>query len=876
MQQITSAFETDPCAAVVVAGAAGVGKSRLSADAVAALASTGRPVAHVIGTQSAAGIPFGAFVQLLPDVGQDPGTPLQLLQMLSRAVSDRAHDGRPLVLRVDDAHLLDAGSAALVHQLVQSQSCGVVASVRTPDVAPDPIVALWKDGLAQRIDLRPLTRGECDELAASYLGGVVANASLLWLWEVSAGNPLFVRELLVGARESNSVYTQDGIWFLRLPLPAPARLTDLIRSRLTTVAPKTAEVVDLVALGEPLGFADLLGVVGAEPLEDAESRGLIVATQDRERAEVRLAHPLYGELLRSQIPTTRTRRLSRLLVDLLEQSGARRRDDLMRIAAWRLDAGALDNPDLLEQAARRARAVRDFALAARLARAAMASGGGVTAGIVLAETEFAVGRHDEAEEVLRALVPTCTSDEERASVANARAYNLGMLMGDEAAAAAVVREALETIQDLALRSRLLARQALNDLYSGRLSASLDDAEQLIASNDEIAQRRGAYARSMALALLGRTGDAVTTAYEAYDVHRRSIAASGPSNSLADYQPPEAQLIGAVVGHLLGGRLFDAERDARTGYDTGVQHHDKEFQATYSVLLGWVLVERGRLVSAANVFREGAAINRELDDLAPLRWCVAGIVVAEAMAGNVTRAQEAIAALDELPSHWMVALDLHLVERCRAWWLITSGQRTAAQALLRSAADSARGMEQAPAEAVLLHDLVRLGDAKSVVARLAEIESVVDGDLVAAYANHAAARARWDGAGLEVASGQFEKIGASLLAAEAAAAAAEAYHRSGDVRRASALARERTRLQGLSEATDSPLLVDADVTAPLTQREMEIARLAAAGMSSKSIAERLVVSVRTVDNHLQHVYAKLGVTNRAGLEKALHEPGLGRK
>ena len=51
-----------------------------------------------------------------------------------------------------------------------------------------------------RIDLRPLTRGECDELAASYLGGVVANASLLWLWEVSAGNPLFVRELLVGAR----------------------------------------------------------------------------------------------------------------------------------------------------------------------------------------------------------------------------------------------------------------------------------------------------------------------------------------------------------------------------------------------------------------------------------------------------------------------------------------------------------------------------------------------------------------------------------------------------------------------------------------------------------------------------------------------------
>ena len=41
-------------------------------------------------------------------------------------------------------------------------------------------------------------------------------------------------------------------------------------------------------------------------------------------------------------------------------------------------------------------------------------------------------------------------------------------------------------------------------------------------------------------------------------------------------------------------------------------------------------------------------------------------------------------------------------------------------------------------------------------------------------------------------------------------------------------------------------------------------LAADGMTSKDIAERLLLSVRTVDNHLQHVYAKLGVSSRAGL------------
>ena len=51
---------------------------------------------------------------------------------------------------------------------------------------------------------------------------------------------------------------------------------------------------------------------------------------------------------------------------------------------------------------------------------------------------------------------------------------------------------------------------------------------------------------------------------------------------------------------------------------------------------------------------------------------------------------------------------------------------------------------------------------------------------------------------------------------------------------------------------------------LTRREREIAELAALGLSSRQIAERLVVSVRTVDNHLQRVYRKLGIARRAEL------------
>jgi DNA-binding NarL/FixJ family response regulator len=48
-------------------------------------------------------------------------------------------------------------------------------------------------------------------------------------------------------------------------------------------------------------------------------------------------------------------------------------------------------------------------------------------------------------------------------------------------------------------------------------------------------------------------------------------------------------------------------------------------------------------------------------------------------------------------------------------------------------------------------------------------------------------------------------------------------------------------------------------------------MAARGLSSKTIAERLVVSVRTVDNTLHQVYGKLGVSNRADLRPLLAGP-----
>ena len=49
---------------------------------------------------------------------------------------------------------------------------------------------------------------------------------------------------------------------------------------------------------------------------------------------------------------------------------------------------------------------------------------------------------------------------------------------------------------------------------------------------------------------------------------------------------------------------------------------------------------------------------------------------------------------------------------------------------------------------------------------------------------------------------------------------------------------------------------------LTRREVEVLRLAARGLTTRQIADRLFISPKTADHHIQHIYAKIGVSTRA--------------
>ncbi len=184
-----------------------------------------------------------------------------------------------------------------------------------------------------------------------------------------------------------------------------------------------------------------------------------------------------------------------------------------------------------------------------------------------------------------------------------------------------------------------------------------------------------------------------------------------------------------------------------------------------------------------------------------------------------------------------------------------------------AAAFVRETEQAVYEVMLLHDAATLGAAEAVVERLRVLRASVDGAYAPAAAAHAEAMLAADGPALDDVSRDFEAMGMNLVAAEAAFQAVQAYRANGLIARASSSTSRGERLAGLCEGARTPALMSAAQPLSLTSREREIATLAAA-LSNKEIADRLVLSVRTVEWHLQRAYAKLGIESRDELAATL--------
>jgi hypothetical protein len=341
--------------------------------------------------------------------------------------------------------------------------------------------------------------------------------------------------------------------------------------------------------------------------------------------QARLAHPLYGEVQRAQIGTLHARRLRGRIAQALTDTGGRRADDTLRRAVLMLDSDLPTDSVLLTSAARRATELGELALAVRVARAAVAAGGGFKPRLLLGHTLGWSGRGAEADTELAALSALARTDAQQAQAAICRAAILGLSVGHLAQAEAVLDAIASTVSDDVAALELAAMRSVLDAFRGRTVQAAEDAARVLANPrcSPTATQLAGWGLAAACGGLGRLQRA--------DENLSRIDARA--------NPGLHQAAGVVTfwvrGLLLAGLLDQAEQAARR-YRERCQDTPGPGEMLTIAMCAAVATSRGQVQTAARWYRQGIA---SIQDSDPGGWSFHALVFltsALGMAGDVTQ------------------------------------------------------------------------------------------------------------------------------------------------------------------------------------------------------------------------------------------------
>ena len=845
---------------IEIVGEDGVGKSRLARELVGKASARGMATAWIVASRATSDIPFGAFVHLIsvPAEATDEG---RLLADLLAELTRPASKGDRLVLGIDDAHLLDNHSAALVRGLVTRSDVFMIMTRRPGDRTAVDLTELWKDGRLERVQVDPLSEGETGLLLEVALDGIVEPITQSALWRRSGGNPLFLRELVLGGLESQKLVQTSAGWRALEGLAPSDRLNQLVETRLGRLDAAERQVVEALAIGGAVDLQTFDGLDDPQALDRLDDRRLVEIDRSGNRQVVRLAHPMYADAVAATIPSTRARHVKRWLGDRLESTGARRRDDLLRLALWRLEGGGDMPATLALNAAGRALSVFDAPLAERFARAALAADpDNFAAQLALGRAAAAQQRVEDADNVLARAESLAGTDADISAVALARADLLGFRAGRAADASAVLDAAAARVINEDWRDEIDSLRALFRTGAGDLLG-------VAAIGDRLMLRPTARPRtvvhtlmysSVANVMLGRLAEAGTQVDLALEL--------APQTREELPLAPDMLQMNRAMAFAYAGRLAQSITTCEVAQREAIGAGAVEVAAMWAMILAECQMLAGNIGGGLQTVVGALEVARERDTFS-VRGIQAG--VATVLALWLGRHDDARVLHQEI-------VDQHLVrdvrsriqfDRATVWITWLDEGPAAAARLALAAGDRAASDTHLVWAAWTFHDAVRLGYPGLVRDRLTAIADSVEGDLVATMAQHAAALAEGDGTKLDRVSAAFERMGSALCAAEAAANAQDAHQRAGEPVLAR-IARARANfLSGALPGVATPPLATV-TTASLTPRELEIAMLAAGGQSSSEIGRRLNISVRTVDNHLGAVYGKLGIAGRHDLSSVL--------
>ncbi|BBY37482.1 LuxR family transcriptional regulator [Mycobacterium mantenii] len=851
MRRSLAALSSGDFYGAALVGDSGLGKSTLARMLAKTVESAGRTVRFALGTQTGRAVPLGAFSRALSlSVAHEPAV------MLAAAHNTLCQD-KNLVVVVDDAHLLDPLSATLVNQLVAGHSARLIVTIQSGEPVLDAVTALLKERLLLTVHVDPFTREQTELLAGAVLGGPVDTQLVDELLERSAGKPLLLRSFLTAGRASGALVHTEDRWQLGGPLRGDRELHDALEFRLQSLSPGELEVVELLATAEELKWEVLRDICDPDAVAALERRGLIQLIPDGSHTVAQLNHPMLGEAATRHAGMVRSRQLNGKLARALQKHQRKRAGapvlrlpgppGRIRLAQFMMRSDLEPDLDVVITAAADALATSDVVLGEELARFAVDRDGGLPAALVLAEAVSWQGRGEEADSILINAEPDGDDDWLIARWGCLRAANLFWGCMDVEAATRVLDEVKKRVaSELGLHLINVLEMSMG-FFQGEVEATLDLGPGLCAADLlPMATVWAALPTCGALALAGRFSEVSGIA----DAGVRATALCGLGPHRFNIGMTEIMAATAAGDDGAAERIYQRYAAQADGLRTA--------EAMVDAIFGLLQLSRGALPSACALFTSSVAVFAK-GFSSPWLLVVAALKTqAEAARGDCAAAAAAL-RLAERAYGPHVAVFLPELELARAWERAVAGDTMGAQGHALQAAQIARATGMHAVEMRARHTAVRFGDT-SQAPRLLQIARFLNTAFAEAIADHARGLAQHDGDQLDAAAHQLADVGALASAADASAQAASEHARRGDRGKkfesaawAHALARRCELRTPALNASAHPL--------PFSARERQIVTLVAAGLSNRQIADRLVISVRTVEGHLYRLFTKLGINTR---------------
>ncbi len=878
--------------ALVLRGEPGVGKSRLLADTARAARERGMLVLTASGVQSEADLPFAGLHQLLRPVrgrvaelpafqrgaldaafGLTPEAApehyrifMAALDLLSEIASDA-----PVLLVAEDAQWLDRPT---------SEALAFVAR----RIESDPIILLAasRDGYASALDgagLREHTvSGLDDATAGALLDAVAPELSLAARSRVlaeSAGNPLALIELpqVVGQ------YEDEGWASGRLPLSE--RLEGAFSARVSELSGEVRLVLLVAALDDGEAIGEILQAAGAiagrevdlDVVAPAAEAGII----DVDLQMLRFRHPLIRSAIAQSASVGDRRRAHEALAAVLADDPDRRAWHRAALLSGEHEEVALE----LEQAAARAQRRGAVAVAvSALRRAAELSRPSGHSRRLLGAARLGVelGRRDVVVPLLQEVNQLELDELERARVT----------WIEETAMTRPLRDSGRFVSLTAAAERAGAAGE-HDLHV--------DLLWLVASRAWWADP-GPEARRLLIEASGRLGDANAEDPRVFAVHAYAdpsgraagVLARLSREARAAHLDPDAARFFGPAALVVGA--FDLGNDfLRVAVDglrnEGRLGHLPRLLSLYSSMAA----RRGDWEAALTA---GEEARRLAEELAEPQWAAAAdtaISMVAAMRGDERSAERLAARAEAVAEPAGANITMAFAQFGKVLAALATGRHAEAYGYAERLFDPADSAYHMVISSWLIADLaeaaVHIDRLDAARARVAEVEAMAGGQpgawialalgharsLVAEPAEAgerfeealAADLTRWpfQRARIQLAYGQWlrrrRRVGDSRAVLRAARDTFDVL----GCQRWSEQARRELRASGERSRRRVPEARDQ-----LTAQELQIAKLAADGLSNREIGQRLFLSHRTISTHLYRAFPKLGITSRGELSAAL--------